>query len=105
MLSETGDHLTITPDGLSGNQISEEDIAAYKKFSAQFRKFAKFLASAFDRRPPKLIEGNLTDRITALKLGLGMKLMGKADMRDLMRLALINIYDVMEENFDINNFI
>ena len=100
VLSETGDHLTITSDGLSGNQISEEDIAAYKKFSAQFRKFAKFLASAFDRRPPKLIEGNLTDRITALKLGLGMKLMGKADMRDLMRLALINIYDVMEENFD-----
>ena len=29
-----------------------------------------------------------------------MKLMGKADMRDLMRLALINIYDVMEEIFD-----
>ena len=90
VLSETGDHLTITPDGLSGNQISEEDIAAYKKFSAQFRKFAKFLASAFDRRPPKLIEGNLTDRITALKLGLGMKLMGKADLRDLM-LSLIHI--------------
>ena len=29
-----------------------------------------------------------------------MKMLGKADMSDLMRLALINIYDVMEENFD-----
>ena len=46
------------------------------------------------------MEGNLTDRITLAKLGLGMKMLGKEDMSDLMRLALINIYDVMEENFD-----
>jgi phytoene dehydrogenase-like protein len=47
-----------------------------------------------------LVEGNLTDRLTLAKLGLGMKMLGKEDMSDLMRLALINIYDVMEENFD-----
>jgi phytoene dehydrogenase-like protein len=29
-----------------------------------------------------------------------MKMLGKENMRDLLRLALINIYDVMEENFD-----
>ncbi|HAI15656.1 MAG TPA: NAD(P)/FAD-dependent oxidoreductase, partial [Gammaproteobacteria bacterium] len=27
-------------------------------------------------------------------------MLGKENMRDLLRLALINIYDVMEENFD-----
>ena len=99
-LSEDGDHLTMNGDILSGAGVSDEDCAAYKKFNTQFKKFAKFLSSAFDRRPPKLVENNWLDRVTALKLGLGMKLMGKADMQDLMRLALINIYDVMEENFD-----
>ena len=38
--------------------------------------------------------------MTLAKLGLGMKMLGKENMRDLLRLALINIYDVMEENFD-----
>ena len=34
------------------------------------------------------------------KLALGMKLLGKEDMNDFMRLILINIYDVMEEFFE-----
>ena len=52
------------------------------------------------RRAPKLLDKNFTDRWTLLKLGLGIKLLGKQDMSDLLRLGLINIYDVMEENFE-----
>ena len=51
-------------------------------------------------RAPKLLDKNFTDRWTLLKLGLGIKLLGKQDMSDLLRLCLINIYDVMEENFE-----
>ena len=47
-----------------------------------------------------MAEANLTDRINLMKLGLGMKMLGKDDMSELLRLALINMYDVMEENFD-----
>ena len=99
-LAEDGNHLTIDGDKLEGAGISEEDRKAFVAFNKQILKFCKLLAGAFNRRAPKLVEGNLTDRITVAKLGLGMKMLGKEDMSDLMRLALINIYDVMEENFD-----
>ncbi|MBT6422864.1 MAG: NAD(P)/FAD-dependent oxidoreductase, partial [Porticoccaceae bacterium] len=98
-LAEDGNHLIIDGDELEGAGISDEDRVAFVAFNKQILKFSKLLSGAFNRRAPKLVEGNLTDRITLAKLGLGMKMLGKADMSDLMRLALINIYDVMEENF------
>ncbi len=99
-LAEDGNHLIIDGDKLEGAGISDEDRSAFVDFNKQILKFSKLLSGAFNRRAPKLVEGNLTDRITLAKLGLGMKMLGKADMSDLMRLAFINIYDVMEENFD-----
>lgn len=38
--------------------------------------------------------------MTLLSLGLGLKMMGRKNMQDMMRLVLINIYDVMNEHFD-----
>ena len=99
-LAEDGNHLTIGTNSLEGASVSDEDRKAFVAFNKQMLKFSKLLAGAFNRRAPKLVEGNLTDRITLAKLGLGMKMLGKTDMSDLMRLALINIYDVMEENFE-----
>ena len=99
-LAEDGNHLTIGVNTLEGAGVTDEDRKAFAAFNKQILKFSKLLSGAFNRRAPKLVEGNLTDRITLAKLGLGMKMLGKTDMSDLMRLALINIYDVMEENFE-----
>jgi phytoene dehydrogenase-like protein len=99
-LAENGNHLTIKGDGIEGRELSGKDQRAYQSFNRQMLKFSKLLANAFERRAPKLLDRNWTDRMTLAKLGLGMKMLGKEDMRDLLRLALINIYDVMEENFD-----
>ena len=99
-LAEDGNHLTIGVNTLEGAGVTDEDRKAFVSFNKQMLKFSKLLSGAFNRRAPKLVEGNLTDRITLAKLGLGMKMLGKTDMSDLMRLALINIYDVMEENFE-----
>ena len=99
-LAENGNHLTIKGDGVEGGELSGKDQRAYQSFNRQMLKFSKLLANAFERRAPKLLDSNWTDRMTLAKLGLGMKMLGKEDMRDLLRLALINIYDVMEENFD-----
>ncbi|MDG1782477.1 MAG: NAD(P)/FAD-dependent oxidoreductase [Porticoccaceae bacterium] len=99
-LAEDGNHLTIGVNTLEGAGVTDEDRKAFAAFNKQILKFSKLLSGAFNRRAPKLVEGNLTDRITLAKLGLGIKMLGKTDMSDLMRLALINIYDVMEENFE-----
>ena len=100
ILSETGDHLTIFGDRLAGAGISEKDKIAFKSFNKQMMKFCDVLSKAFKRRPPSLIERNFGDVLALLGLGMKIKMLGKSDMRDLMRLGLINIYDVMEENFD-----
>lgn len=99
-LAEDGDHLVLRAQKLEGAGISSEDQQAYADFSAKMMRFTKILGKAFATRAPKLVESNLADRLTLIKLGLGLKLLGKDDMNDLMRIVLINMYDVMEENFD-----
>lgn len=99
-LSEDGNNLLLGERGLEGGDISEADRLAYDGFNRQMKKFARLLANAFDARAPKIVDSNLKDRITLLKLAMRMKLLGKSDMAELLRVALMNIYDVMEEKFD-----
>jgi phytoene dehydrogenase-like protein len=99
-LGEAGSHITLDGDGVEGSGISAEDQIAYKRFHGKMLKYAKLLRTAYEQRPPKLVESNWADRLTLLKLGLGMKRMGRDDMSDFMRLILINIYDLMKESFD-----
>ncbi|WP_339670490.1 NAD(P)/FAD-dependent oxidoreductase [Dasania marina] len=99
-LAKDGKHVTITPNGVEGADVSAEDKAAYQEFRRKMGKYSKLLDKLFTVRPPKVIENNLTDRLNLLKLGLGIKMLGKADMYELLRLGLINMFDVMEEYFD-----
>ena len=99
-LDPDGQHITVTGNTAEGAALSDADKQAYVEFHRKTIKFSKLLAKAFAVRPPKLVESNFTDRLNLLKLGLGMKMLGREDMSDLLRLALINMYDVMEESFD-----
>ena len=99
-LQVDGNHLEIDGDLLRGAGITTKDQAAFKAFRSQIGVFAKLMLKLYRTRAPKLVEADWTDRITLMKLGLGLKLMGKANMQDLMRIVLINIYDVLNENFD-----
>ena len=97
-LSADGQHLTLSGDSVIGAEPGDEKALA--AFNARNRKFTKLLASLFAQRAPKLAEANLTDRLTLAKLGLGLKMLGKEDMSEFMRIALINMYDLMQETFD-----
>ncbi len=99
-LAQDGAHVTIAANGVSGAALSDRDAERYARFSRQMFKFARLLARVSERRVPQLTEAGWRDRIAMLSLALGMKRLGRADMRDLLRIGLINIYDVMEEHFD-----
>ncbi len=99
-LGSDGGHITLSGNTVSGASITVEDQAALKEFNRLTNKFSTLLAKLFAVRPPAVVEGNLSDRWNMLKLGLGLKLMGREDMSEFMRLILINMYDVMEERFD-----
>ncbi len=100
LLDEGGRHLTQLGGHIAGDQLASEDIAAYRAFHDRTGKYVKLLAKLFEARPPKLVESNFADRLVLARLGLGLKLLGRDDMSDLMRNILNNMYDLMEENFD-----
>jgi phytoene dehydrogenase-like protein len=97
-LSADGSHVTLSGDRASG--VGTADQAAFAAFAARNRKFTRLLAKLFAERPPKLVEANLLDRLSLFKLGLGLKMLGKDDMSEFMRIVLMNMYDLMQETFD-----
>ncbi len=97
-LAEDGNHLVI--DGASVSGGSDKDAEAYAAFHAQNRRFGKVLDGFFSRRQPTLVDRSWDDSFSLLKLGWSLRRLGKVDMQDLMRVGLINIYDVANEHFD-----
>ena len=63
-------------------------------------RFSKVLAATFEDRPPRLMNGDLKDKLSLAKLGWKLRRLGKQDMQELLRVAAINIYDVLNENFE-----
>ena len=100
LLDSRGCHLTLSGALIESDQLSGDDREAWRAFHDRTGRYARLLARVFESRPPKLVESNLADRLTLLKLGLGLKLLGRDDMSDLMRIVLTNMYDLMEEYFD-----
>lgn len=97
-LGGDGEHVILSGSDAAG--VSAEDRSALAEFTARNRKFVRLLAKLFAERPPKLVEANLLDRLSLLKLGVGLKLLGREDMSEFMRIALMNMYDLMQESFD-----
>lgn len=97
-LSADGSHVTLSGGQVTG--VSAADQAAFAAFAARNRKFTRLLAKLFTERPPKLVEANLLDRLSLFKLGLGLKMLGRDDMREFMRIVLMNMYDLMQETLD-----
>ena len=76
------------------------DEAAYAEFHAQSLRFARVLARFFSRTLPHLVERDWSDTRSLLKLGWDVRTLGRDDMQELLRLGLINIYDVAREKFN-----
>jgi phytoene dehydrogenase-like protein len=99
-LARDGKHLQINGDSLIGDDISSQDLDNYRAFRGLMMKFSKVLAATLQSRPPKLMNNDLKDKLMLLKLGWKVKSLGKHDMQELLRLGAINLYDLLEENFE-----
>jgi phytoene dehydrogenase-like protein len=100
-LDAQGDHLTIGANSLSGNDLPESDAKAYPDFKNEYLAFAKSLRPLFDNKPPRLKDMPFSDVSTLAKLGWNVRLgLGREAMYELLRVATINIYDVLNDTFD-----
>ena len=89
--------LALDPAGLAAG--SAPDAAAYADFAARMRRFAAALLPLLNAPPPRLGTGQLTDKLNLLRLGWQIRKLGRRDMRELLRIAGMNAYDLLEEHF------
>ena len=99
-MSIDGEHLTLARDSVSGGGVSAGDQRAYHDFQNKIRRFTKVLEKTFMTRPPRLVHKNRKDLLTLACLGLSVRMLGREDMRELLRIGAINIYDVLQEDFE-----
>jgi phytoene dehydrogenase-like protein len=99
-LAEDGNHLLIAGDSLQGAGISEKDRVAMKEYRRFMNRFAGVINRLNNRIPPRIGTRDHSDWIGLAKTALNIRLLGKADMREFLRIAGINIYDVLQENFE-----
>src|SRR3990167_8265393 len=97
-LSTDSTVLRFTDTELSG--ASAKDIAAYATFMARMTRFAKALLPFWQMIPPRLVFDTLAQKFEFAKLALRVRRMGREDMRELMRIFGMNIYDLLDEYFE-----
>jgi len=88
-----GTALPIEPESLGA------DRAAYESYAAQLQRFARALAPVLGRVPPRLGTREWADIAGLARLGWGIRRLGRSDMRELLRIGGMNVYDLLEEHF------
>ncbi|HXA37181.1 MAG TPA: NAD(P)/FAD-dependent oxidoreductase [Steroidobacteraceae bacterium] len=97
-LAPGGAGLNMSPDGAAA-ALSAEDARAYSAYMARMRRFAAALAPILARVPPRLGTSDWVDRLALLRIGWQIRRLGRRDMRELLRIGGMNVYDLLEENF------
>jgi phytoene dehydrogenase-like protein len=97
-LSRDGNPLTLHGaygETLTGTTASEQ--SAWKDLRAQLLRYAAILKPFLSRRPPELGGASLGDMAALGQAGLAIKRLGREDMRDFLRVLLMNVYDLLDE--------
>ena len=97
-LTQEGHHLTIRGSRVDGTLLSTADKAALADHHGRMARFARLLANIYGRRPPRLADGGWQELLGIARVGLDVRRLGRDDMREFLRIAGINIFDVLEEN-------
>lgn len=101
VLDHNGRHLTIGAEHVSGAGLSDKDAKAYPPFRQQYLAFSKALRPLFENAPPRLKHMGRADKGNLAKLGWNLRVgLGREAMYEFLRVAAINIYDVLDETFD-----
>jgi phytoene dehydrogenase-like protein len=98
-LAENGDHMTIRSDSVDGVGLSNEDKAAYREYRRFMSKYAGVIGAMHNQVPPRITQSR-GDLMALGKLALKVRMLGRDDMREFLRIGGINIYDILKENFD-----
>ena len=97
-LSGDEKHVVITPNSVVG--VSPDDEAAYRSFIASMQRFAKALEPFWLKTMPRIGVGGFAEMLTFGQMGLRIRMLGKKNMEELLRVATLPMRDLTDENFD-----
>jgi len=96
-LSPDGSGVGLRSGAVSG--VPADDAAAYATFMQRMRKFAAHLRPMLEAAPPRLGTGAWADHASLLRMAWQVRSLGRRDMRELLRIIGMNVYDLAEEHF------
>jgi phytoene dehydrogenase-like protein len=79
--------------------LSSADEAAWVQYRQRMHRFAGTLAGLLSRAPPRLKVAHWSDRLGLLNMAWQVRRLGRRDMRELLRIGGMNVYDLLQENF------
>jgi phytoene dehydrogenase-like protein len=99
-LSPDNPPLILNDGEIEGGEVSAADRLGLRAHTARMRKFARVIARQHGRIPPRLDFKSWSDALPAAAVALDIRLLGRRDMREFLRVATMNIFDVLEEQFE-----
>lgn len=97
-LDAGGQHLVLNGSQSSG--LDEQDAVAYEKYGQMMQQYVDLLLPFWHKTMPRIGSKRLKDIMTFGQLGLKLRLLGKQDMGEFMRIATLPARDLLDENFD-----
>ena len=77
-----------------------DDAAAYPRYAALLNRLGLALRPMLDAVPPRLGTDAWADKRALLQLGWQIRRLGRQDMRELLRIGGMNVYDLLKEHFE-----
>lgn len=81
-----------------GADLTGTDTASHAEYAARMRRFAAALAPILASVPPRLGTDAWGDRAALLRLGWQIRKLGRTDMRELLRIGGMNVFDLIKEH-------
>ena len=97
-LSPEGQHVRLAGNRVDG--VNDADAESYKDFHKRMTRFADLIQPYMNKAPARLANFSSGDLLTLAKFGLDIRMLGKTEMREFVRLIGINIYDELVERFE-----
>jgi phytoene dehydrogenase-like protein len=97
-LSSDGNHVRLNGDRVEG--VNPADAESYKAFHKRMTRFADLLLPYMNQVPARLANFSPGDVIKLAKFGLDIRMLGKTEMQEFIRLIGMNICDELVERFE-----
>ena len=97
-LDKNGAHVTVDSDGVTG--AGDVDASSYSEYIRLMSRFAAALRPFWLKGMPRIGGRSIPDLMTFAHIGLKLRALGKADMREFMRVLALPTRDLMDEFFD-----